>query len=95
MRYEEQKFRGSPNNSENLLKAGPLMQMPTEQGLREISATTLKTPGLSFVKRQQPAQAELALFNGQQPHKVDKSHLAEKQQLHLAKPFKLWNPLTW
>jgi hypothetical protein len=95
LRYEEQKFRGKPNDSQGLLKAGPLMQMPTQQGLREISSTTLRTPGYSFVKRGDIDQPDLAVFNGAAPDRVNKKQLEEKEQLHLDKPFKLWNPLTW
>lgn len=95
LKYEEQKFRGTPNNADGLLKAGPLMQMPTEQGLREISSTTLRTPGYSFVKRAPVDQPELAAFNGKAPDKVNQKQLEQKKQLHLDKPFKLWNPLTW
>ncbi len=95
LKYEEQRFRGKPNNSEGLLKAGPLIQMPTQQGLAEISSTTLKTPGLSFVKREGLAPTDLAAFNQQTPRSVNKAHLEDKKRPHLQKPFKLWNPLTW
>lgn len=95
LKYEEQRFRGAPNNTEGLLKAGPLIQMPTQQALTEISSTTLKTPGFSFVKRDTVDRPELAVFNGKQPNAVSKKQLAEKPPLYLNKPFKIWNPLTW
>lgn len=95
LKYEEQNFRGKPNNSDGLLKAGPLIQMPTQVGLSEINSTTLKTPGLSFVKREDLEPTELSVFNQQAPRKVNKAHLEEKKKLYLSKPFKLWNPLTW
>ena len=95
LRYEEQRFRGKPNKSEGLLQVGPLVQMPTQQGLAEIGSTTLKTPGLSFVKREGIESTNLPTFNGQAQHKVSKDHVADKKPLHLSKPFKVWNPLTW
>jgi hypothetical protein len=69
--------------------------MPTQQALTEISSTTLKTPGFSFVKRDTVDRPELAVFNGKQPNAVSKKQLAEKPPLYLNKPFKIWNPLTW
>ena len=95
LRYEEQRFRGKPNKSDGLLQVGPLVQMPTQQGLAEISSTTLKTPGISFVKRDGLESVNLPVFNGQAQHKASKDNLAAKKKLHLTKPFKIWNPLTW
>ena len=49
LKYEEQKFKGAPDESLGLLRVGPLMQMPIDQGRQEIRSTQLKTPSLSFM----------------------------------------------
>lgn len=95
LKYEEQQFRGKPNNDDGLLKVGPLLQMPTQQALQEITPTVLKSPGLSFVKRSDLDIPELAAFNNKQPDKVSKQNVVEGRALILTKPFKLWNPTTW
>lgn len=49
LKYEEQKFRGKPDDSLGLLKVGPFIQMPTSQGLKEIKTTLLLRDGIRFV----------------------------------------------
>lgn len=96
LKYEEQQFRGAPDQSLGLLHVGPIMQMPTKQGLQEIRTTQLKTAGISFVKY--PKQSNLALNENIHENKfrsVKKSQLSDQDDVMLKKPFKLWNPLTW
>ena len=96
VRYEEQKFKGSPDESLGLFKLGPLMQMPTAQGQQEIKTTQLKTAGLSFVKYDaQTAQLLPNNIHQDKYKKVSKSDLSDKEQIVLKKPFSPFNPLTW
>lgn len=96
LRYEEQKFKGSPDPALGLLKIGPLMQMPTQQGQEEIRATQLKTPGLSFMKYEEVAVQPLQEnIHNLSYSKVSKSQLSDKSQPVLKKPFSPFNPMTW
>lgn len=97
LRYEEQAFRGKPDKDLGLLQAGPIMQMPTAIGLREISTTQLKTPGLSFVKRAPnfESASSMPAFNDKALTKVSNQSLESKETLETPNRFKLWNPLTW
>ncbi len=97
LKYEEQEFRGSPDPALGLLKVGPFMQMPTKQGLDEIRATQLKTPGLSFVQYEDDVQNAFLSedIHGEKYQEVKKDQISEKEVPLLTKPFKLWNPLTW
>ncbi len=90
LKYEEEKFRGSPDHNLGLLRAGPLMQMPVKQGLREIRTTQLKSPGLNFAAFTD-AQGKLT----EPKRKIVKQNYEEGEELALKKRFKLWNPLTW
>ena len=90
VKYEEEQFRGGPNGDASLLRSGPLMQMPTRQGLKEIAMTQLKTPGLNFV-------GELNA-NGQlvkPKEKIDSGDYQASDDVHTTEPFKIWNPFTW
>lgn len=95
LKYEEQQFRGKPNNNQGLLQVGPLIQMPTKQGLQEIATTTLKSPGLSFVKRGENENRELVTMNERKLEKVRKQEFEQRKPLLLTKPFVLWDPRTW
>lgn len=90
LKYEEEKFRGSPDHNLGLLRAGPLIQMPVKQGLREIRTTQLKSPGLNFAAFTD-AQGKLT----EPKRKIVKQNYEEGEELALKKRFKLWNPLTW
>jgi hypothetical protein len=90
IKYEEEQFRGGPNGSEDLLRVGPIMQMPTTQALKEIGTTQLKSPGLNYV-------AEI-LDDGQMVKSKEKIYSGKykaSDDVRLTRPFKLWNPLTW
>lgn len=90
LKYEEEKFRGGPNGDADLLRVGPLMQMPTQQGLKEIAMTQLKTPGLNYT-------ATLAA-DGQvikSKEKIDSGKYKANDDVHLYAPFKIYDPRTW
>ena len=106
LRYDEENFRGHPDEALGLLRAGPLNQMPEKDGLAEIRATTLKTPGYSFVDdpdkavkiaSQDVAKGDFASFNGQEGKPVPKARVEEKQDVVLGRPFSFrwWNPFSW
>ena len=90
VKYEEEQFRGGPNGDASLLRVGPLMQMPTRQGLKEIGMTQLKTPGLNFVGE---LDSRGELVKGSE--KIDSGKYHASDDVHTTVPFKLWNPLTW
>lgn len=90
LKYEEEKFRGAPDTSLGLLHVGPIIQMPTQQGLREIRTTQLKSPGLNFVAM---ISDEGKIITPQRKITMPAYH--ERDELALKKRFKLWNPLTW
>lgn len=96
LKYEEQKFKGSPDPALGLLKSGPFMQMPTKQGQSEIRSTQLKSPGISFVKYDD-LNANLVEENVHQLkyENVGKDQLSDKAQPVLKKPFSLVDPRTW
>lgn len=90
LKYEEEQFRGGPNGSEDLLRVGPLMQMPTKQALREIGMTQLKTPGLNYVAVIQP--------NGtlqKSKEKIKNKEYKASDDVRLTEPFKIYDPRTW
>ena len=90
VKYEEEKFRGGPNGEAGLLRVGPLMQMPTRQGLKEIAMTQLKSPGLNFVGE---VTAEGRVIKPKE--KIKGEDYQASDDAHLTEPFKIWNPLTW
>ena len=90
VKYEEEQFRGGPNGDASLLRVGPLMQMPTRQGLKEIGMTQLKTPGLNFVGE---LDSQRELVKGSE--KIDSGKYHASDDVHTTVLFKLWNPLTW
>lgn len=90
VKYEEEQFRGGPDGDAGLLRVGPLMQMPTRQGLKEIGMTQLKTPGLNFVS-QVNDQGLLV----KTPKKIDSGTYHVSDDVHTTEPFKIWNPFTW
>lgn len=89
LKYEEESFRGAPDENLGLLRVGPFMQMPTKQGLSEIRSTQLKSPGLNFVA----VQDRKGRYSSE-PQKIENDY-KESDDLAIAKRFKLWNPLTW
>ncbi|NHB56509.1 DUF2846 domain-containing protein [Acinetobacter sp. 194] len=90
VKYEEEKFRGEPNGNENLLKVGPLMQMPTKQALKEIGMTQLKSPGLNYVAEVLP-DGRLK----KSKEKIDSGKYRASDDVRLAQPFKIYDPRTW
>lgn len=90
VKYEEEKFRGGPNGEAGLLRVGPLMQMPTRQGLKEIAMTQLKTPGLNFVAE---VTADGRVIKPKEKIKGEPYKVSD--DVHLGQQFKLWNPMTW
>ena len=89
VKYEEEKFRGGPNGGGDLLKVGPLVQMPTGQALKEIGMTQLKSPGLNFVGE---VTADGRVIKPKE--KISSTYQAS-DDVHTTQPFKIWNPLTW
>ncbi len=89
LKYEEESFRGAPEESLGLLHVGPFMQMPTKQGLAEIHSTQLKSPGMNFVA----VQDKKGRYSDE-PQKIENDY-KESDDVAIAKRFKLWNPLTW
>lgn len=90
VKYEEEKFRGGPNGGGDLLRIGPLMQMPTRQALKEIGMTQLKSPGLNFVA-QVSEQGKLI----KPKEKIENGKYQASDDVHMTQPFKIWNPRTW
>lgn len=90
VKYEEEKFRGGPNGGGELLKVGPLMQMPTRQALKEIAMTQLKSSGLNFVGE---LNTDGKMVKPKE--KIDSGDYQASDDVHLNTPFKIWNPLTW
>lgn len=90
LKYEEEQFRGGPNGDANLLRVGPLMQMPTKQALKEIGMTQLKSPGLNYVA-EMTADGELI----KSPEKIDSGKYKATDDVRLNSPFKIYNPRTW
>ena len=90
LKYEEEQFRGGPNGDADLLRVGPLMQMPTRQALKEIGMTQLKTPGLNYVAQVLPNG------NLKKPKtKIKGEDFKASDNIHLKEPFKLYDPRTW
>ena len=90
LKYEEEQFRGGPNGDADLLRVGPLMQMPTRQALKEIGMTQLKTPGLNYVAQVLPNG------NLKKTKKIIKGEdFKASDNIHLKEPFKLYDPRTW
>jgi|GEM_PF-177054 len=104
LRYDEENFRGHPDESLGLLRAGPLDQMPEKQAMSEIRYTTLKTPGYSFVDdpdrptkiaAQDTAHGDFASFTGEVGQAVPKARMEEKQDVTVGSKVTWWNPFTW
>ena len=104
LRYDEQNFRGHPDESLGLLSADPIYQMPEKDALAEIRYTTLKTPGYSFVDdpdkpvkiAKQPVETgDFASFNGQAGKPVPTARLEQKEGVQLGPKVTWWNPFTW
>lgn len=90
LKYEEEQFRGGPNGDANLLRVGPLMQMPTRQALKEIGMTQLKSPGLNYVAQVTPSGQIV-----KSSETIDSGKYKVSDDVHMKQPFKLWNPMTW
>lgn len=90
LKYEEEQFRGGPNGDADLLRVGPLMQMPTRQALKEIGMTQLKSPGLNYVAQVTPTGNIL-----KSSEKIDSGKYKASDDVRMKQPFKLWNPMTW
>lgn len=90
LKYEEEQFRGGPNGDADLLRVGPLMQMPTRQALKEIGMTQLKSPGLNYVAQVTPTGDIL-----KSREKIDSGKYKASDDVRMKQPFKLLNPMTW
>lgn len=90
LKYEEEQFRGGPNGDADLLRVGPLMQMPTKQALKEIGMTQLKSPGLNYVAE---LTADGKVLKG--PEKIDSGKYKASDDVRLNPPFKIYDPRTW
>lgn len=98
LKYAEQYHIDPPDRSLGLLFERPIMQMPTEQALKEIRNTRLKTSGFSFVGKNpnQLANMTLPAVSGLPFQNVDKKQrLSEKRNNKVGVEFKIYNPLTW
>lgn len=90
LKYEEEQFRGGPNGDADLLRVGPLMQMPTRQALKEIGMTQLKSPGLNYVAQVAPTGEIL-----KSDEKIDSGKYKASDDIRLTAPFKIYDPRTW
>ena len=92
IKYEEAQFRGSPNGEDgvDLLRSGPVMQMPTKGALKEIAMTQLKSPGLNFVATR---DEQGRVTKPKEQIKGEKYKVSD--DVHLETPFKIWKPSTW
>lgn len=90
LKYEEEQFRGGPNGDGDLLRVGPLMQMPTRQALKEIGMTQLKTPGLNYVAQVTPDGKMI-----KSKEKIDSGKYKASDDVRLREPFKIYDPRTW
>ena len=90
LKYEEEQFRGGPNGDADLLRVGPLMQMPTRQALKEIGMTQLKSPGLNYVAQVTPQGRVI-----KSSEKIDSGKYKASDDVRLTRPFKIYDPRTW
>ncbi len=90
LKYEEEQFRGGPNGDADLLRVGPLMQMPTRQALKEIGMTQLKSPGLNYVAQVTPTGDIL-----KSSEKIDSGKYKASDDVRMKQPFKIYDPRTW
>ena len=90
LKYEEEQFRGGPNGDADLLRVGPLMQMPTRQALKEIGMTQLKSPGLNYVAQVSPVGKVIKTSE-----KIDIGKYKASDDVRLTQPFKIYDPRTW
>lgn len=90
LKYEEEQFRGGPNGDADLLRVGPIMQMPTKQALKEIGTTQLKSPGLNYVAELAPDGRII-----KSKEKIDSGKYKASDDVRMTQTFKIWNPMTW
>ncbi|ENW98224.1 DUF2846 domain-containing protein [Acinetobacter sp. NIPH 298] len=69
--------------------SGPFMPTPEKVARQEIAFTRLKSSSYNFV-----AQDESGKIRSK-PQELKPEKYDAKSEVHLVKPFKLWNPLTW
>jgi len=68
---------------------GPFMLMQDNIGRREIAFTELKSSSYNFVAEDASGKIR------HKPQELKPAKYDEKSDVHLIKPFKFWNPLTW
>ncbi|CAM4439778.1 DUF2846 domain-containing protein [Acinetobacter dispersus] len=68
---------------------GPFMITPDKVAHQEIAFTRLKSSSYNFVAQDESGKVR------SKPQELKPAKYDEKSEVHLVKPFKLWNPLTW
>lgn len=83
LKYDEE------NKMDRSEHTGPFMLMQDNIGRREIAFTELKSSSYNFVAEDASGKIR------HKPQELKPAKYNEKSDVHLIKPFKLWNPLTW
>ncbi len=65
------------------------MSMPEKVARQEIAFTRLKSSSYNFVAQDASGKVR------SKPQELKPAKYDQKSEVHLVKPFKLWNPLTW
>ncbi|WP_109441573.1 DUF2846 domain-containing protein [Acinetobacter haemolyticus] len=83
IKYDEE------NKVERSVRSGPFMPTPDKVALQEIAFTRLKSSSYNFVAQDESGKVR------SKPQELKPEKYDAKSEVHLVKPFKLWNPLTW
>ena len=95
LRYDEENFRPQADPALNLLKAGPLSQIPEMMALREMRETIQINPGRNFAPDRQAVMTLPRGVTGRDGYAVRRVQLRDQQALNVGVPFVWYNPLTW
>ncbi|EEH67682.1 hypothetical protein HMPREF0023_2775 [Acinetobacter sp. ATCC 27244] len=83
IKYDEE------NKVERSVRSGPFMPTPDKVARQEIAFTRLKSSSYNFVAQEESGKVR------SKPQELKPEKYDVKSEVHLVKPFKLWNPLTW
>ncbi|QER38599.1 DUF2846 domain-containing protein [Acinetobacter suaedae] len=83
IKYDEE------NKVERSVRSGPFMPTPDKVARQEIAFTRLKSSSYNFVAQEESGKVR------SKPQELKPEKYDAKSEVHLVKPFKLWNPLTW
>ena len=83
LKYDEE------NKMDRSEHTGQFMLMQDNIGRREIAFNELKSSSYNFVAEDASGKIR------HKPQELKPAKYNEKSDVHLIKPFKLWNPLTW